>query len=102
MKKIELKKEFEGSGDVKGFKFNRFLLTEHAIMYEVNTSEGKVHYEVFKRKFTPVCIDFEKRIYSADVLKEIYPKSKDFGVWAWCITDREKAVEKYNKLLHCD
>lgn len=30
--------------------------------------------------------------------KELYPKSNCFGIWAWSISNYEKAVAKFNEL----
>jgi hypothetical protein len=98
--KKELEKQFIGIGEVKGFKFTRIMYTEHVNLYKVESNEGNIHFEVFKRKFTPVCIDFENRVYSDTEFKENYPKAKDFGKWAWCINDYKKAENKYNELIH--
>ena len=96
--KIGLENEFIGRGDVKGFKFRKIKSTQHANLYEVNSGDSNVHYEVFLTKSSPVCIDFEKRIYSETEFKQIYPKSKDFGAWAWTYNDIEKANKKFLEL----
>lgn len=91
-----LEKEFTGRGEVRGFLFVELLCNETAYIYRV--CAGKCHYEVFERKNTPVCVDYAKRIYSETEFKEIYPKAKDFGVWAWTFDNFEKAREKYFKI----
>ena len=94
----ELETNFEGTGEVKGFKFNQIKSGEHAFLYEVTPPDANTHFEVFVRKNAPLCIDFENRIYSETDFKVMYPKSKDFGIWAWCIADREKAFLKFNSI----
>jgi hypothetical protein len=89
---IEIEKEFIGIGEVSGFKFTRIGRTDAAYCYEVAQEGVNTHYEVFRRKNTPVCIDFEKRIYSETEFKETYPKSNAFGVWAWTCSDVNKAL----------
>jgi hypothetical protein len=89
-----LEKEFEGSGDVKCFKYTLFHTYTYAYVYKVEQSDTKYHYEAFERKNTAVCIDFEKRLYSDTEFKEIYPKSNDFGVWAFTFECYCKAIEK--------
>lgn len=80
----ELKKEFVGIGEVRGFKFKQLHENGSAYVYEVTNPDGKKpHYEVFKR--------IENKIF--DCIS--YPKSKSFGVWAWCIKDYDKAMLKY-------
>ena len=92
--KKELEKQFIGKGEVKGFNFNLLMRNEIASIYHVQ-NENDNHYEVFKRRFSPVCIDFEKRLYSETDFKEFYPRSKDFGINAWTFTDLEKTMKKF-------
>jgi hypothetical protein len=92
MKTIKLEKQFKGKGEVKDFKFTKVEETERGYIYKVNDS----YYEVFKKKTAPICLDFETRTYSADTVKEIYPKSNDFGAWAWAYN----CILKANKRLH--
>lgn len=81
----QLEKEFIGIGEVKGFKFKQLLSSENGYLYEVTIEQTK-HYEVFKHKVNNKfnCVS--------------YPKSKSFGIWAWCITDYNKALNKFNSL----
>ena len=30
--------------------------------------------------------------------REVYPRNEDFGVSAWCYTDKELAIERYNAI----
>ena len=94
---IKLPENFIGSGEVKGFVFNKKTENEKAYIYEVSNI-GSVYYEVFLKKNTPVCIDFENKIYSDEKFKEKYPKSNDFGIWAFCCLTYENAVLKFNKI----
>ena len=84
---------FEGKGEVKGYTFTKMKETENFYIYEVK-SESTLHYEIFRRKSTPICIDFDNRIYSETEAKEKYPTSKNFGDWAWTSATYERAVEK--------
>ena len=81
--KVKLENEFIDKGEVKGFKFRKIASTQHANLYEVSSGGSKVHYEVFLTKSTPMCLDFKKRVYSETEYKQKYPKSSDFGAWAW-------------------
>jgi len=90
----ELEKEFIGTGKVRGFKFKQINQTKNGYIYEVKA--GKTYYEVFKRKQTPVCIDFVKRIYSETDFKVSYPKENSFGTWAWTCESIEEVEEKLN------
>ena len=94
----DLEDEFIGTGDVKGFKFVKLDSTDKGFLYSADPGEGNIHYEVFVKKLLPVCIDFENRVYSDTDFKCVYPKSEDFGKWAWCIVDYNKAVEKFKSL----
>ena len=89
----QLKKQFTGVGEVKGFEFTQINYTELGYIYEVDTGNSK-HYEVFKRLKSPVCIDFDKRVYSDTDFKESYPKSNSFGDWAWCCSKLVKAQKR--------
>lgn len=83
----ELKKEFIGIGEVKGFEFKQLHANGFAYVYEVRNQEAnKTYYEVFER--------VENTIF--DCIS--YPKSKSFGVWAWCISDYDKAMSKYDEI----
>jgi len=62
----------------------------------VTFEHDKTWFEVFNTTYVPICIDFEKRIYSETDVKEVYPKSKDFGVWAWTYNNKEEAIKKAN------
>jgi hypothetical protein len=96
MKELEL--GFEGIGEVKGFKFAQMQSSTYAYLYEVVGDGGNVHYEIFERKNTPICIDFEKRIYSDTEFKEVYPKAKDFGIWAFTVKNFDSALIEFNYL----
>ena len=83
----ELKKEFIGIGEVRGFQFKQLYENGYAYMYEVfNPEANDRHYEVFERVENTAfdCIS--------------YPKSKSFGVWAWCIHNYGKAMLKYEEI----
>lgn len=97
MKTLEL--EFEGKGEVSGIKFKQLQKTEKAFMYELTDNEtGQKRFEVFARK---VSKEGEAIIAGQTVKyeeKELYPKSNCFGIWAWCISDYEKAAAKFAEL----
>lgn len=83
----ELREEFIGIGEVRGFVFKQLKFNGLAYMYEVRNNESnKTHYEVFER------VENE----GFDCVS--YPKSKSFGVWAWCIHDYEKANKKFEEI----
>jgi len=96
-----LDNKFVGRGEVKGFIFRKIKSTELASIYEVDSNTSRVHYEVFRNKLAPVCIDYKRWVYSKTELKQIYPKAKDFGDWAWTYYSLVKAMRKF-KMLNDD
>lgn len=87
-----------GIGEVKGFEFTKVAETDMGYVYCVRTSDKSNHYEVFKKRKTPICIDFENKIYSETEFKEVYPNSKQFGITAWSVKNYETALERLNVL----
>ena len=81
----ELKKEFIGRGQVKGFRFTQLNKSQFAYLYEVNTNDN-IFYEVFYRK--------ENKRYEC----VSYPTNKSFGIWAWTYSNLETASNKYEEL----
>jgi hypothetical protein len=97
MKELEL--QFIGTGEVKNVKFTQVTKSDFAYIYLLEFENGFCSYEVFERKTVKICLDFEGRIYSDTDLKVQYPKSNDFGIWAWCFLDKLKAEKKYNEII---
>ena len=95
---IELEKEFKGTGEVSGHEYKQIRVSTSSYLYEVRSDGVLVCFEVFKRNLSPVCIDFENRIYSETEFKESYPKSTSFGVWAWAYFTLESALKKFYTL----
>ena len=83
----DLEIDIQGIGEVAGLSFH--IVHKTALFY-IYSANG--YFEVFKRKNVAVCIDFEKREYAEDTRKEVYPKSKDFGLWAWTCKTKEDAL----------
>ena len=97
MKNIKrLSLEILGRGEVKGVYFFQIKCSEFAYIYKCFGTN--TYFEVFKRKNSPICIDFEKRIYSEIDFKDVYPKAKDFGEWAWTCLDMESAQAKAKEI----
>ena len=69
--------------------------SESAYLYEVEIGGG-ISFEVFQKKTSRVCLDFENRIYSDTEVKERYPGDEDFGVWAWSYTSLASALLKFD------
>jgi hypothetical protein len=80
-----LKKQFIGTGEVKGYKFTQIRCTKHAFLYEINTGDS-LYYEVFKKVKN-------KRF---DVIS--YPTSNYFGIWAWTYSTLGEALIKFDQL----
>ncbi|WP_291077934.1 MULTISPECIES: hypothetical protein [unclassified Empedobacter] len=82
-----LKRQFEGKGEVKGFRFTQIARNDFAVIYEkVYKNYIQTTYEVFE-------IKVNTRFNS-----ESYPTSKAFGIWAWDIDTLEKAVFKFHEI----
>ena len=59
----ELNNEVLGEGSVKNIKYSQQLKSEKAYLYKVSQEQSS-WYEVFERKSTPICLDFDNRIYN--------------------------------------
>ncbi len=93
---IKLKDRIEGIGEVKGFVFTKEFENDKGYVYRVDS--GNTHYfEAFHKKEANVCIDFSNRVYSNTEKKEMYPKAKHFGLWAWTVASVEKGVDRLNE-----
>lgn len=86
----------------KPITYTQIAKSETAYIYECrHEKQGEnenPYYEVIKRKISPVCIDFDKRIYSDTEFKETYPKAEHFGKTGWCIWNKERAFERLKEL----
>lgn len=96
---IELKKEFNGVGQMSGYKFTQLHKSENAFLYSVtNLEHDTIHYEVFKRVVSPesnVVIGGKTIHYTKH---EVYPSINQFGVTAWCVVNIDRAKEKFTEL----
>lgn len=79
----ELRDEFEGIGEVRGFRFKKLLSNGYAYLYEVRGGSSRVYYEVFER-----VVNDRFGVVS-------YPKSNAFGKWAKTTYDYDKALDYY-------
>lgn len=93
-----LENKINGRGEVSGYTFEKVKESWFGYIYR-KTGDGKrFSYEVFKRNVVAKCIDFKKRIYSETEFKETYPKTRDFGKWAFehmDITSAERRLEEF-------
>jgi hypothetical protein len=94
----QLEKEFTGTGDVKNVNFKQALESEKGYMYIRMDLEGQIYYEVFEKNASK----YSERYIGTKLVKYDekikYPKSIDFGKWAWCFNDYKKALDKFNTL----
>lgn len=90
----ELPLRIEGKGEVKGTTFYQEFASENGYIYRAESPEY-TYFEIFLRKENSVCLDFDKRIYSDTEFKVQYPKSSDFGIWAWWSPTLEEAYERF-------
>ena len=67
-----------------------FFLNDSAISSFLSSS-GRLKGSNTSRYLEPKFI-FENRIYSETDSKVVYPKSEDFGVWAWSFRDHDLAM----------
>lgn len=83
--------EIEFNFTYKGDTFNRVEKSEKGYIYKRNNG-GIFYYEVFKIKESEILEDFENKIGSGK-FKHRYPKDDDFGKWAWCCSNLDRAIE---------
>ena len=94
----ELAKEIDGKGDMVGYKLVQLLKTDKAYLYETSDEFGVVSYEVFERRESKDATFIRDGIEIISEAKVRYPKTQDFGVWAFCFRDLEQAKEKFIEL----
>jgi len=98
---IELEKTIKGTGEVAGFEFTQIAISNNAFTYRVNSDEVKEsHYEVFERKELKESdyVMQGKAIHAEAKVR--YPKSNNFGVWAWCFKSLESAMSKFKQITN--
>ena len=83
----QLPKEFYGIGEVRGFTFLQLKLQNNVALYRVSDTFGNIVYETFKVKLNSLYNGF------------YYPRSKAFGVTAWCCKSWSKAEQRFNSLV---
>ena len=81
----KLDKIIFGKGEVKDFIFEQVHMSDKAYMYKVESGVS-TYYEVFRR------------MSKTNSKRDCFPSSKAFGVWAWTIGDKSKALRKFNEL----
>ena len=98
MKVHKLPLIINGKGKQSNRLFVQVAASEKAYIYKVTPQKGAKYFEVFKRTTTPICLDFQQRLYSDTESKEVYPKAESFGKIAWCTWTHKKAFERFSKL----
>ncbi len=81
-----LDKEFKGSGEVRGYHFERVKQTGLVAMYKVSYKKNVAHYEVFKRRI------------NNQFSVETYPSAKQFGKIAFTTFSLKSAKEIFKRL----
>ena len=89
MRKLEEVIKIKGTG-IPNLKSKCIIRDSKKAMYL--RSDG--HYEVFYIKVAK-----KENVFGTQMPKrELYPSNENFGVNAWCITNYERALKKYNSL----
>jgi len=84
MKPLQI--EFDGIGEVRGMHFKQIKASKKGYIYEVSDGSTSNHYEVFLRR--------ENTRFGTIT----YPKSNNFGIWAWACPTLERALQKFEEL----
>jgi hypothetical protein len=93
-----LPNEIVGTGEVKGFLFNKIDESDKGYIFHVTTPSGHKYYEVIKKLVSPLCIDFGKKLFSETEFKHYYPKSNSFGTEGWSGLDLVGAYKRLKSL----
>ena len=78
------------------YVYNLIQRGEKAMIYEQIEPEEHfiVGYEVFRRK-----IDKPKVIFGVELgEREVFPGNEDFGKWAWSISDKGRALDRFAQI----
>lgn len=81
----QLKKDFIGRGQVRGFKFSQIKKSEYAYLYKVDTGDS-ILYEIFEHK---------ENTHFNNVS---YPSNKAFGLWAYTTSDYNRAIDLFQEV----
>ena len=98
MKRLEPKIKLRGLGYHEPVYAELMFRTGHKAMYRVKHLTGHIVYEVFSirkgvGKYLP------SGAYKP--AGELYPSNDDFGKTAWCISNLERALERYIRCEVC-
>lgn len=84
-----------GGGESSNYTYTQEAESQYGYIYKAQHKhiEEVYHFEVFEKKITPVCLNFQEKIYSEEKFRERYPRSINFGSWAYSCPNMERAVE---------
>jgi hypothetical protein len=84
MKPLQI--EFDGTGEVRGMHFKQIKSSNKAYIYEIYDESTSNHYEVFLHR--------ENTRFGTIS----YPKSNNFGIWAWSCSTLKRALQKFDEI----
>lgn len=95
-----LPQEFNGRGGQKGFLFSLIKRNVNICLYRKSDSESD------KCWFEVIIVRIQKenifKIGGVDVkfnAKELYPNDELFGLYGWCFSDVDSALNKFDELV---
>ncbi len=84
--------------NARGFEYNKIFAIDNFYVYSLTRNDMVIGYEVLKRMSSPVCLDFENRIYSETEKKETFPSSGEAGgKTVWFFRDKKNAINDANE-----
>lgn len=89
---IPIVDEYERDGN----NYRKIADNGRRLMYEVTQTYGTKYWEVFEHGH---CYVAAKHKYTSNVINdgdEMYPRDEDFGSWAWCFSNYDRAVQCFN------
>lgn len=90
-------KELEKVFSRKNKTYTQLFFNDKGYLYMVSDNDGDTYYEVFEKKIVDR-IDFITKTLTGEQ-KVKYPKDNDFGKWAWCVRDLDRAKTKLSLLI---
>lgn len=88
----KLEDEIRGTGDMKHTVFTKIFEGKRCYMYKA------MGYEVFLKRTVQCCDWIDDKPIPNGQYKERYPKSEDFGKWAWCYKNYDNALKQFERL----
>lgn len=82
-------------------EYTRIDETDRHYIYEVIANKGTdteyIYWEIFEKGH----LYKNRGTYASTIMNdgdEMYPIDDDFGTWAWCYSDKEYAMKRWNRL----